>query len=277
MHEAVGRAPLRVRGPAPRRDQRPQARAAGRRPAAPKSSPRRTSRFAGTNARSVVDWSGHVGQAGRARRPRAQPAQHLVELPRDKLIVFTGLSGSGKSLARLRHDLRRGPAALRRVAVGLRPAVPRARWTSPTSTSSRGCRRPSRSTRSRRRATPARPSGPSPRSTTTCGCCTPASGCRTAPTTAPSSSARRPQQIVDRILELPDGTRFQVLAPGGAGPQGRVREPARGAGRPGLRPGPDRRRRSTSCRTRPSWPATSSTPSRWSSTGWSSGRASSGG
>ena len=47
-----------------------------------------------------------------------------LDLPRDKLIVITGLSGSGKSLARLRHDLRRRPAPLRRVAVGLRAAVP---------------------------------------------------------------------------------------------------------------------------------------------------------
>ena len=37
-----------------------------------------------------------------------------VEIPRDKLVVITGLSGSGKSLAGLRHHLRRGPAALRR-------------------------------------------------------------------------------------------------------------------------------------------------------------------
>ena len=33
--------------------------------------------------------------------------------------------GLGQVVARLRHDLRRGPAPLRRVAVGLRPAVPR--------------------------------------------------------------------------------------------------------------------------------------------------------
>ena len=49
-----------------------------------------------------------------------------LELPRDRLIVFTGLSGSGKSLARVRHDLRGGPAPLRRVAVRVRAAVPRA-------------------------------------------------------------------------------------------------------------------------------------------------------
>jgi hypothetical protein len=48
------------------------------------------------------------------------------------------------------------------------PASSSARWTSPTSTSSRASRRPSRSTRSRPTATRARRSAPSPRSTTTC-------------------------------------------------------------------------------------------------------------
>ena len=48
-----------------------------------------------------------------------------LDLPRDSLIVFTGLSGLGQVEPRLRHDLRRGPAPLRRVAVGVRPAVPR--------------------------------------------------------------------------------------------------------------------------------------------------------
>ena len=47
-----------------------------------------------------------------------------VDIPRDKLVVITGLSGSGKSLPGLRHDLRRGAAPLRRVALGLRPPVP---------------------------------------------------------------------------------------------------------------------------------------------------------
>ena len=48
-----------------------------------------------------------------------------LDLPRDALIVFTGLSGSGQVEPRLRHDLRRGAAPVRRVAVGLRPPVPR--------------------------------------------------------------------------------------------------------------------------------------------------------
>ena len=48
-----------------------------------------------------------------------------LDLPRDSLVVFTGLSGFGQVEPRVRHDLRRGPAAVRRVAVGLRAAVPR--------------------------------------------------------------------------------------------------------------------------------------------------------
>ena len=48
-----------------------------------------------------------------------------LDLPRDALVVFTGLSGSGKSSPGVRHDLRGGPAPVRGVAVGLRAAVPR--------------------------------------------------------------------------------------------------------------------------------------------------------
>ena len=117
-----------------------------------------------------------------------------------------------------------------------------ARWTSPTSTSSRGCRRPSPSTRSRPAATPARRWERSPRSTTTCGCSTPGWAGPTVPTAAVPLARQTPQQIVDRILDLPEGTRFQVLAPRGAGAQGRVRGPARRHGQAGLRPGPGRRR-----------------------------------
>ena len=48
-----------------------------------------------------------------------------VDIPRDALVVITGLSGSGKSSLAFDTDLRRGAAALRRVAVRLRAAVPR--------------------------------------------------------------------------------------------------------------------------------------------------------
>ncbi len=49
-----------------------------------------------------------------------------VDLPSERLVVITGLSRVGQVVAGLRHALRRGPAAVRRVAVGLRPPVPRA-------------------------------------------------------------------------------------------------------------------------------------------------------
>ena len=49
-----------------------------------------------------------------------------LSLPLGKLIIVTGVSGSGKVLAGLRHDLRRGAAALRGIALRVRPPIPRA-------------------------------------------------------------------------------------------------------------------------------------------------------
>ena len=62
----------------------------------------------------------------RPRRPRPQPEEH-----RRRSAARSAGRGHrpvrlGQVVARLRHHLRRGPAPLRRVAVGLRPAVPRA-------------------------------------------------------------------------------------------------------------------------------------------------------
>ena len=136
-----------------------------------------------------------------------------VELPRDKLDRLHRPVRVGQVEPRLRHDLRRGPAPLRRVAQSPTPGSSSGRWTSPTSTSSRACRRRSRSTRSRRAATRGRPSARSPRSTTTSACCTPASACSTARTTARGCSARRRSRSSTASSTLPDGTRFQVLAP----------------------------------------------------------------
>ena len=48
-----------------------------------------------------------------------------VDIPRDRLVVITGLSRLGQVEPRLRHDLCRGAAALRREPVGLCAAVPR--------------------------------------------------------------------------------------------------------------------------------------------------------
>ena len=49
-----------------------------------------------------------------------------VDIPRDKLVVHHRAVGLGQVVAGLRHALRRGAAPLRRVALGLRPPVPRA-------------------------------------------------------------------------------------------------------------------------------------------------------
>src|ERR1035437_4682995 len=46
-----------------------------------------------------------------------------VDIPRDALVVFTGISGSGKVLARLRDPLCRGPAALPGIRIALCPAL----------------------------------------------------------------------------------------------------------------------------------------------------------
>ena len=159
------------------------------------------------------------------------------------------------------------------------PASSSARSTSRTSTSSRASRRPSPSTRSRPAATPARPSARSPRSTTTSACSMRGS----APALPEARQPGRPpdaQQIVDRVLLLPEGTQFQVLAPVVRGRKGEYETLFE-----------DSRDRA-SCRARVDGevvdideflkrpersPATSSTPSRSSSTASSCARASSAG
>ena len=62
----------------------------------------------------------------RLRRPRAQPEGRRRRDAAQRAGRHHGAVGLGQVVARVRHDLRRGPAALRRVAVGLRAAVPRA-------------------------------------------------------------------------------------------------------------------------------------------------------
>ena len=55
-----------------------------------------------------------------------------VTIPRDKLVVMTGVSGSGKSVSGLRYDLRRGPATVCGEPSVLRAECFSARWTSRT-------------------------------------------------------------------------------------------------------------------------------------------------
>ena len=84
-----------------------------------------------TDVRSPVPEprSAESGNERHDRRPRGARAQPPQRRPRaaarsaDRVHRAVGL---GQVVARVRHDLRRGPAPLRRVAVGVRPAVPRA-------------------------------------------------------------------------------------------------------------------------------------------------------
>ncbi len=122
------------------------------------------------------------------------------------------------------------------------PASSWDRWRSPTSTSSRASRRPSPSTRS--------PPARNPRSTV--GTITEVYdylrvlfarvGHPHCPNCGRPIGRQTPEQIVDQVLELPEGTRFQVLAPIVRGPQGRVRQAARRAGAQGLPTRAHRRR-----------------------------------
>ena len=116
----------------------------------------------------------------------------------------------GQVLAGLRHDLRRRAAALRRVAVGLRPAVSRA-----DGEAGRGCAStasPRRSPFARRTAsaTRARRSARRPRFTTICGCCGRASAGRSAASAAARSTASRPKWSPPRCSRLPEGTRLLI-------------------------------------------------------------------
>ena len=164
-----------------------------------------------------------------------------LDLPRDSLIVFTGLSGSGKSAW---PSTRSSPRASAATSSRCRrtPASSSARWTSPTSTSSRGSPRRSRSTRS--------PPRKNPRSTV--GTITEVYDYLR----LLYARAGRPHCPVcaqpDRAADPPadrrpgDGPRGGHPVPGArAGdprPQGRVRRAVPPAPDPGLLPGPGQRR-----------------------------------
>ena len=130
---------------------------------------------AGHTVRTMATTPRDAGPDRRPRRPHPQPQERRP----DAAAPLAGRDDRGQRLgqvvARLRHHLRRGAAALRRVAVGLRPAVPRAdgeagrrldRGHLP------GDRHPPEEQHPQSRA---RRSARPPRSTTTCACSTPGS------------------------------------------------------------------------------------------------------
>ena len=142
------------------------------------------------------------------------------------------------------------------------------RWRSPTSTSSRGSRRPSRSTRSPPAGTRARPSAPSPRSTTTSGCSSPGWATRTAPTAAARSAGRRRSRSSTRSWSSPRGRSSRCWRPWSGAARASTRScsatwRARGSRAPGSTA------RCASSPSRSACPRTTSTRSRSWSTAWS--------
>ena len=191
-----------------------------------------------------------------------------LDLPRDRLIVFTGLSGSGKSSLAFDTIYAEGQrryveslSAYARQFLGQmdKPDVDFIEGLSPAiSIDQKSASRNPRSTVGTitevydyLRLLYARIGHPH------------------CPNCGRPVARQTPQQIVDRVLELARGHQVPGAGPGGAGPQGGVQHPARRPGQAGLRPGPGRRRSPSSWPSGPRspWPATRSTPSRWWSTG----------
>ena len=134
-----------------------------------------------------------------------------VEMPRDRLIVITGLSGSGKSSLAFDTIYGRGTASLRRVADRLRAPVPGPNG-EPDVDQIDGSAPPSASTEGLEQ---------NPRSTV--GTVTEVYdylrllfariGRMHCPICGREIARQTVEQIIDQLYELPDGTRLMLLAP----------------------------------------------------------------
>ena len=163
-----------------------------------------------------------------------------LDLPRDSLVVFTGLSGSGKSSLAFDTIFAEGQrryveslSAYARQFLGQmdKPDVDFIEGLSPAVSIDQ------------------KSTSRNPRSTV--GTITEVydylrllyarAGTPHCPTCGEIISKQTPQQIVDQVLDMEPGRRFQVLAPGHPRPQGRVRRPVQPAPGPGLLPRARRR------------------------------------
>ena len=162
-----------------------------------------------------------------------------LDLPRDALIVFTGLSGSGKSSLAFDTIFAEGSGVMSR-ACRLTRASSSVRWTSPMSTSSRACRRRFPSIRSPPLAIRVRPSARSPRSTTTCACSMRGPAGRTA-RSAGARSPARPRSRSSTGCSSSMRARVPGAGTGGSRAQGRVRRALPRPADQGFCPGPGRR------------------------------------
>ena len=226
--------------------------------------------------RQRVPWA-HCGRTRFAiRGAREHNLRNVdLELPRDKLIVFTGLSGSGKSSLAFDTIYAEGQrryveslSAYARQFLGQmdKPDVDFIEGLSPAiSIDQKSASRNPRSTVGTiteiydyLRLLYARIGVPH------------------CPNCGRVITRQTPQQIVDRVLQLPEGTRFQVLAPVVRGRKGEYEGLLEGARAAGLHASPGRRRARRPRRSgEPARPRTRTTRSRWSSTGSCAARASS--
>ena len=228
-------------------------------------------------ARKTAKASGPIIEVRGAREHNLKNVN--VELPRDKLIVFTGLSGSGKSSLAFDTIYAEGQrryveslSSYARQFLGQmdKPDVDVIEGLSPAiSIDQKSASR-------------------NPRSTV--GTITEVYdylrllyariGIQHCPNDGTRLQRQTPQQIVDRILELDEGTRFQVLAPVVRGRKGEYDTllddlADRATCGPGSTARPSTSTSSSSATS--AWRATRSTRSRSSSTAWCCARASSGG
>ncbi len=135
-----------------------------------------------------------------------------IKIPRDKLVVLTGLSGSGKSSLAFDTIYAEASAATSSRCRAMRGSFS-AKWKSRTWIISKVCRPPFPSTRRPPRRTRVRRSALSLRSTTICACCGRASARRTARNAAKEIHQQTIDQIIDRLMALEEKTRVQLLAP----------------------------------------------------------------
>ena len=153
--------------------------------------------------------------------PRSTTSRTIdLRLPRDKLIVMTGLSGSGKSSLAFDTIYAEGQRRYVGVAQRLCAAVPRDDAEARRRADRRAVAGHLHRAEDDRRATRARPSAPSPRSTTICACCSPASASPIRRPPACRSRARPSARWSTRCMALPEGTRLYLLAPIARGRKG---------------------------------------------------------
>jgi excinuclease ABC subunit A len=146
-----------------------------------------------------------------------------VDIPRETLTVITGLSGSGKSSLAFdtiyAEGQRRYVESLSAYARQFLELMQK-----PDVEHIEGPRPQSRSSRRRPAAIRARPSPPSPKSTIICACYGRASASLIRPLTGLPISAQTVSQMVDRVMQLPEGTRFYLLAPAVRGRKGEYKK-----------------------------------------------------